>query len=397
MSATTNPTGAQTHPASAPRTGRAPGWWRHVGLQTAVFAVLVLFDLGAIRDTEALGAHLLRAAGTAVVFAGLLVQRSRSEPGLAVVAGGLGMLAVNPLGSLFLGFAVVVYEAWFIAAVLVRRRRWWLAALCLGTVLTEVVMFWRIRAEFPREAGWIVPSVSIAFSLISIALAIQVGVNSRRRRQEVADLAARAELAALTERTRIAREMHDIVAHSLTAVIAQADGGRYAGRRDPDKALTALDTIAATGRGALGQMRALLSVLREEDPRSADAVPGIDNIDGLVAAAERDGLSIEFLETGERGTVSEAFGLAVYRIVQECLTNVLKHAGRTQARIRLCWQPQQLAVEIDNAPGAALVATGAGRGLAGVRERARLLGGDAHWGESTVFVGGFGVRAVLRR
>ena len=103
----------------------------------------------------------------------------------------------------------------------------------------------------------------------------------------MANLAARAELATVSERNRIAREMHDIVAHSLTVVIAQADGGRYAGRKDPAKAMEALETISARGREALTQMRGLLSVLHEGDDRTTTSTPGVSALKDLIADANR--------------------------------------------------------------------------------------------------------------
>ncbi|WP_016935844.1 sensor histidine kinase, partial [Rhodococcus sp. R1101] len=188
-----------------------------------------------------------------------------------------------------------------------------------------------------------------------------------------------AELAATQERTRIAREMHDIVAHSLTAIIAQADGGRYAAAANPQTAADVLGTIADTGRRALTDMRSLLSVLREDSPREFTTTPGVDDVPALVEQVRASGLEVALVVDGRVREVSDGFGLSVYRIVQESLTNVLKHAGpRAHARVCLEWRSEMLVVEIvdDGRGAAALVeARPGGQGLTGIEERARLHGG----------------------
>ncbi|UPW05456.1 histidine kinase [Rhodococcus pyridinivorans] len=206
-----------------------------------------------------------------------------------------------------------------------------------------------------------------------------------------------AELAATQERTRIAREMHDIVAHSLTAIIAQADGGRYAAATNPEAAAGALTTIAETGRRALTDMRGLLSVLREDTPREFTTTPGVGDVPALVEQMRTSGLEVEFSVDGQSREVPEGLGLSVYRIVQESLTNVLKHAGpRARTHVRLDWRPDTLVVEIvdDGRGAAALVeARPGGQGLTGIEERARLHGGRAAAGPRDG--GGYRVRAEL--
>ncbi|KSZ59188.1 histidine kinase [Rhodococcus pyridinivorans KG-16] len=206
-----------------------------------------------------------------------------------------------------------------------------------------------------------------------------------------------AELAATQERNRIAREMHDIVAHSLTAIIAQADGGRYAAATNPEAAVGALTTIAETGRRALTDMRGLLSVLREDTPREFTTTPGIGDVPALVEQMRTSGLEVEFSVDGQSREVPEGLGLSVYRIVQESLTNVLKHAGpRARTDVRLDWRPDTLVVEIvdDGRGAAALVeARPGGQGLTGIEERVRLHGGRAVAGPRDG--GGYRVRVEL--
>lgn len=206
-----------------------------------------------------------------------------------------------------------------------------------------------------------------------------------------------AELAATQERTRIAREMHDIVAHSLTAMIAQADGGRYVAAANPEAAAGALTTIAETGRRALTDMRSLLAVLREDTPREFTATPGLDDLDALVRQMRGSGLDVTYTVAGQSRDLPAGTQLSVYRIVQESLTNVLKHAGpRAHADVTLEWRPEMLVVEVvdDGRGAAALVeAPPGGQGLTGVEERARLHGGRAVAGPRAG--GGYRVRAEL--
>jgi signal transduction histidine kinase len=207
-----------------------------------------------------------------------------------------------------------------------------------------------------------------------------------------------ARLAANAERARIAREMHDVVAHSLSVTVAQADGGRYAGAADPAAALQALETISKTGRQALADMRALLGVLRDDEAQQRAPQPDAGQIPALVQQVGAGGLDIRFDVTGRPAPMSAGAGLAAYRIVQESLTNVLKHAGPgCKASVALRWRPDALEVWIsDNGRGAgATVPTGGtpGQGLLGMRERATLYGGSLDAGP--VPGGGFGVRAVL--
>ncbi|MEI4272954.1 histidine kinase [Klenkia sp. LSe6-5] len=204
-------------------------------------------------------------------------------------------------------------------------------------------------------------------------------------------------LAASTERARIAREMHDVVAHSLSVVIAQADGGRYAGRTDPEVAVGALEQISATGRQALADMRSLLGVLREGDAQEFAPQPDVATIPALVEDVRRSGLDVDLLTEGEPMEMAGGAQLAAYRIVQESLTNVLKHAGpASRAWVRLQWRPDALEVSVlDDGRGAAamLAPDGDGQGLIGMRERAVLHGGRLETGPR--HGGGYGVHAVL--
>jgi signal transduction histidine kinase len=205
-------------------------------------------------------------------------------------------------------------------------------------------------------------------------------------------------LAATAERARIAREMHDVVAHSLSVVIAQADGGRYAGQSDPAAAASALEQISATGRQALTDMRALLGVLRDGGGEEYAPQPDVAAVGQLVQDVQASGLDVDLIVEGSPQPMPAGPQLAAYRIVQESLTNVLKHAGpASRVWVRLAWRPDALEVAVlDDGRGASAAITqsdGKGQGLNGMRERAQLHGGRLTAGPR--HGGGFGVSAVL--
>ncbi len=390
-----------------------PVWWRDaswwVFVSIAGFLYLFLgvgatFGSGMVSSTWQV---VLVFVGLITSFIGLLLQRFRPEPGVAVVALGMFIFAASAMLVWPLGYWVVAYEAYFISAKLTLRRKLWLTLLLLGSFFAMVWgtfynagttngdLAWA-GADFRAAEFWLFWGLIILLTAVTVALMWLTGPYSLRRDQAVEALAARAELATVSERNRIARELHDIVAHSLTVVIAQADGGRYAGRKDPAKAIEALDTIAARGRSALTQMRELLSVLHEDapSPRSTSVTPGVAGVPDLVADAKRSGVQVQLKVIGEPRQLDEVRDLSVYRIVQESLTNVLKHAGSVPAQVRLEWEPAQVTISVDNAPGDEQI-EGSGRGLTGIRQRVAIHGGQAKWGASAVYPGGWNVTATV--
>ena len=179
------------------------------------------------------------------------------------------------------------------------------------------------------------------------------------------------------ERNRIARDMHDVVAHSLAVVIAQADGARFAARTRPEAAAGALDTIAGVARGALGDVRVLLAELRHDETDAPQ--PVLDDLDGLLDRVRAAGLDVRFAETGERLALGTGHQIAVYRIAQEGLTNALRHGDvSAPVDLRLTWDDGGVDLEVVNAMRAD-AATGESHGIRhgipGMRERAQLAGG----------------------
>lgn len=209
-------------------------------------------------------------------------------------------------------------------------------------------------------------------------------------------------LATAAERTRIAREMHDVVAHSLSVVIAQSDGGRYAATTDPNAAVQSLETIGETARSALADMRRILGVLRDDpnspggsDPNVAPA-PSTENLQHLMDTVRSSGVQISHVVVGTKRLTPPGVGVTIYRICQEALTNILKHAGRSPSVTLLeKWEPGAVVVEIsdDGRGAAAPKPEGAGHGLIGMHERAALFGGTLSAGPKAG--GGWRVQARI--
>jgi signal transduction histidine kinase len=204
-------------------------------------------------------------------------------------------------------------------------------------------------------------------------------------------------LAASTERARLARELHDVVAHSLTVVVTLAEAAAASAGTDPPAARDAMGQVATTGRQALAEMRRLVGVLRTEPQDDlADLAPvrGLDGLDGLVAGARAAGLPVRLTVSGRPRRLNAATDSTAYRIVQESLTNVLKHASSPSAvDVLLRWEEQRLMLQVGD-DGRSPVGTGEpGHGLVGMRERMAIFGGELSAGPSTS--GGWRVRATL--
>jgi signal transduction histidine kinase len=210
---------------------------------------------------------------------------------------------------------------------------------------------------------------------------------------------AHAQIAAAAERARIARELHDVVAHNVSVMVVQADGAAYALDADPDRARTALAAISATGRQALTEMRALLGVLRRGDAGTTEAtlspVPDLGQLDELLEQARAVGLRVRCVVEGEPQPLAAGTELTVYRIIQESLTNTRKHAGpMAAANVLLRYSTDAIEVTVtDDGVGAAASCDGAGHGLTGMTERAVMYGGSVRAGPRPE--GGFEVCATM--
>jgi signal transduction histidine kinase len=194
---------------------------------------------------------------------------------------------------------------------------------------------------------------------------------------------AQARIAAAAERARIARELHDVIAHNVSVMVVQADGASYALRSEPDRTAQALAAISQTGRQALAEMRRLLGILRSDDQQADLApVPGLDQLRELLDQARRAGMSVSFTLEGAARPLPEGAELAAYRVVQESLTNTRKHGGlAAAAAVTLRYEPDALLLQVtDDGLGAAAGGDGPGHGLTGMRERIEMYGGTVQAG-----------------
>ncbi|TDC81500.1 histidine kinase [Actinomadura sp. 7K507] len=261
--------------------------------------------------------------------------------------------------------------------------RWGLVALLVAE--TGAVM-----ATYQYPSGSDDMRTSFAMLTVLVAGVWLLGLHMRTRRAYLRSVEERAErlelerdneikIAMAAERASIARELHDVVAHNVSVIVVQADGASYAIDTDVVRARQALDTISSTGRLALAEMRRLLGVLREHDDAGAFAPqPGVGELDDLVEHVRASGLGVAFEMDGTPAAMSKGRELTVYRIVQEALTNTLKHAGpHVAVSVRLRYAEDALEIRVvDDGRGAAAPDDGRGHGLAGMRERVAVYGGE---------------------
>lgn len=311
---------------------------------------------------------------------------------LAQVALGDPTLRAADVAVLVVVYSVAAYgRRWAVPAVL--------AAGAVGAVLGAATLYPFQGLRFtPALAMFLAVAIAWTAGLLRRAVASReatVQVNTDLERSQKAHQAV---IAAAQERARIARDLHDVVAHSVAVMIAQADGGRYAARTDPAAATQALETIADTGRQALSDIRRLVGVLRQSDDAAEGTAPqpGLADVPALVKRLQDNGLEVTLEWRGAATPVEAGPALAVYRIVQEGLTNVLKHAGpAARAWVTVTWGAGLLVVEVadDGAGPSAATDDQQGLGHLGMRERAALYGGSVDVGARPG--GGYAVRAII--
>jgi signal transduction histidine kinase len=203
------------------------------------------------------------------------------------------------------------------------------------------------------------------------------------------------ERAVLEERQRIAREMHDVVAHHMSLIAIQAEAAPLTVPDLPAKTQNDLADIRSTALEALTELRRVLGVLRTETGAETAPQPGLDRLDDLLSGARGAGLTVRTSITGHPEPLGPGTGLSAYRIVQESLSNAMRHARGAAVRIEITYEPDLLRLGVinDRGDGTAPVTSGSGRGLVGMRERVAMLGGELETG--ALPDGGFAVRAVL--
>ncbi|MGW1563883.1 sensor histidine kinase [Streptomyces sp. NPDC002144] len=328
-----------------------------------------------------------------LVASGLLLWRGR-HPVLVVFGTAAAAMvylgAGYPYGPVFL--AVVV--ACFRAVVAGHRRAAWaaLAMLWAGHMLVAHWLYRWLPPSGDSAASWASEGVIAAWVVAIVALAELTRTRREQWARERAERAQAARRRADEERLRIARELHDVLAHSISVINVQAGVGLALLDTDPEQARAALTTIKAASKEALGEVRQVLDTLRTPGDAPRAPAPGLDRLPELVQQAASAGLTVDV--EGAPPRLAPGTDLAAFRIVQEALTNVVRHSGSRHARVRLEHDPRTLRLCIDDdGPATGEEAGGSGNGLAGMRERAAALGGTIEAGPRPE--GGFRVLAEL--
>lgn len=365
--------------------------WRSTVVVTAFVLVGSQF---AARGQEGERAALDPFARVLLLLAGALLLWRKRYP-VAVVFGTAGAVmlylgAGYPYGPVLLTVALACFSA------IVAGHRWaaWAAmgTLWAGHALVAHWLYQWLPPSGDSAAAW---GEEIVVATWVVAIAAVSELFRIRREQWVRERAEQAEAArrrADAERLRIAQELHDVLAHSISVINVQAGVGLALLDSDPEQARTALTTIKVQSKEALGEVRQVLDTLRAPGDAPRTPAPGLDRLPELVEQAASAGLTVDV--EGEPPRLAPGTDLAAFRIVQEALTNVVRHSGSRHARVRLAHDADVLRLRVDDdGPATGADAGGSGNGLAGMRERAAALGGTIEAGPRPD--GGFRVLAVL--
>lgn len=331
-------------------------------------------------------ANALAAVVLTAGFAATLGIR-RWSPGLALAAAWLLAFLQMGFGLPPLPANVAIFGILYVTAAYGTRLLFWLgfASSVAGAVAITAYLIipplirggWSLAGAI--EANLIV-GITVFFSaalalLLSWTVGALVRTALRARENRLAQEQAESEAAVEGERNRIARDMHDVVAHSLAVVIAQADGARYAATSDPAAANEALGAISSTARSALSDVRLLLTQLRHSQADGPQ--PTLADLEQLYAQVRAAGVDLRVdVDPAPRSEPPAAAQLAVYRILQEALTNALRHGSGGPVDVTLAWHPDRVDLSVRNPLGAIAPSDGRGHGLIGMRERAQLGGGS---------------------
>jgi signal transduction histidine kinase len=287
-------------------------------------------------------------------------------------------------------FAILIALYTLYASARAGRRLALMSGILVIGVTAGVALGWRNRHQVYLS--------DIGYNAIIFALPVILGYGVRTRRAYVAQLQEQSKLlgreAAAAERTAIARELHDVIAHSVSVMVLQATAGGRLARRDPGNAAAAFGVIEQTGRQALADLRRVIGVLKT-DPAEAAALapqPSLLQLDALVEQVRRAGVNVQVRIDGSQRLLAPGVELSAYRIVQESLTNVLRHSGANHAVVAIRYGVDELTVEVTDNGRNGTTQSGEGSGLTGMRERVALLDGEFH---ATRTSEGFSVSARL--
>jgi signal transduction histidine kinase len=355
----------------------------------------VLFVLGQaeawvpFRTSLGHGSAIVAALLGAAMTLPLAARRSRPTVVAVLVALPVPVLgAITPVRLLFFaGFLPLLIVTYTVAS---RAAAFAALALPFGALLVVEVEVPAFRKPGEIVFDWLWFSVAAVVGLVVRHRSLR----AERSESRVAALESERELVLRAERARIARELHDVIAHSVSVIVVQAGAAEPLVEEDPEEARAALRSIRATAGEALGEMRRLLGILRTaDDELTLDPQPSVARLEPLLGQARAAGLEVGLEVIGEPRPLTPGLDLAAYRIVQEALTNTRKHGGAAQARIALRYGQSELEVEIADDGSATGLSGEGGHGVVGMRERVALYGGTLDIGARPG--GGFVVRAVL--
>jgi len=358
---------------------RAPRSWAF-DIGCALLAALASFGVFSFAQTAHPAHPPLAASLTVAVLTALVLSLRRVWPGpvfgvTVVIAAVLAQWPVR--GALYpVALAISLYT---VAATMSR-----------AAALTAAVLALAAEAPAAGQGGWHDGWLAVIYEVTAITAVLVAGLYISTRRAYLAELRDRAQrlerehaqtsaLAAAAERARIAREMHDSVAHHLTVIVALSDGALAAVTRSPAQASEAIRGVSTTAREALAETRRLLGILRAEGvPELRQPLPGLSDLEGLFTRVRSAGLPVRYERSGPPGDTPPALQLVVFRLVQEALTNTMKHAGPgASAAVRLGIAPGEIKVEVeDDGAGSCGVGRAPGGGLTGMAERVSAFGGE---------------------
>ncbi|MFF9087806.1 sensor histidine kinase [Streptomyces sp. NPDC014991] len=366
------------------------GWRRGAGAGGGTMDVLgpvMLFVMSVVAASVVPHEHRISFRWPAVVVAAVgcyaLLWRRRHPFGVLVTAVACGVVfQVLGVRESPLVTSPVMVSVYTVAARTDRRTTWIVASASAALLVGAAIV--------SAPGSWLAPDNAAMLAWTALPAAVGDGVRSRRA--YVAAVEERAEHAERTreqearqrvaaERVRIARELHDVVAHHIALINAQAGVAVHLVERRPEQLVTALEGIRDTSRSALDELRVTVSLLRQSGDMEAprDPMPGLAQVPALLASFERAGLSVRHTRHGMAEPLAPAVDVTAYRIVQEALTNVRKHAGADHARLHLHYRPQWLTITVEDDGGARRPPEprpGTGHGLIGMRERAASVGGE---------------------
>jgi signal transduction histidine kinase len=353
--------------------------WHWVALDcliAALFAVALVGSAGLPPPTPILSSD---AAGALTLATVLMAAARRVWPVAALVVVQIGACALALLGVGTLGFLASAYVMYVIPLRVPRRA----AVAALAVVLLTTVG--SIALGPPQATGLLIRVVTVS-TVIAASWTIGLAVRQQRAYtiglREQAERRAQAQLA--EERLRIARELHDVVAHGMSLIAVQAGVANHVIDQRPEEAARALTSIESTSRAALAEMRRLLGVLRGDDGARADPglepAPGLADLDRLVSRTRQAGLRVDLDVRGQPRPLPPSVDLTAYRIVQEALTNVVKHAEANVSRVIVAYEGDAVCLEITDEGHGAAGPLREGHGIVGMRERVGLYGGEFHAG-----------------